>query len=542
MKEDIAKFFKGEIFEDQETLEAYSRDASLFRVRPKMVVFPNDSSDLMALTAYVSKRKSDDPTLSITIRAAGSCMSGGPINDSIVADVTKHMNAIGEIEASGTRVEPGVFYRDFEKKALENSLEMPAYPASKDLAAVGGMIGNNCGGEKTLRYGKMEKFVASSKYIFADGREYEVKPLTKSELQTKINQNDFEGEIYKKVFEIVKENESALKKAKPKVTKNSSGYFLWNVWDGEIFDLNRLLTGAQGTLGIMTEARLKLEPIKTHHDMIVLFFRSWDELPGAVNAILPFKPESLETFDEETLKLGIRFMPEIAVKTGRGVLSFLMQFLPEALIGLRMLGLPKLVVLVEIAEEEELMVKEKVSKIKNELNKIGVIHRVIEKDSEEEKFWVVRRESFALLRKHVNGKRTVPLVEDFCIPADSMPAFLPRAKKILLEHGIDVNIAGHAGDGNFHIIPLMNLKDEKERAKLLPVAEAFYTLISEFNGANSGEHNDGIVRTPYLGKMYSPEIMELFKKTKQIFDPKGIFNPNKKIGTTFEYWESHLDA
>ena len=542
MKEEIKKFFKGEVFDDDSILEEYSRDASLFRVKPKIVVYPKDSNDLQALTSYVSKKKEVNPDISLTIRAAGSCMSGGPINDSIVAVVTKHMNNIKKIDSDKTIVEPGVFYREFEKEALEKNLEMPIYPASKDLAAFGGMISNNCGGEKTLRYGKIENFVLSSKYIFSDGNEYFIKPLTKTELEEKISQNDFEGGLYKKTFELITENYDEIMKAKPNVTKNSSGYFLWNVWDGNVFDLNKLLTGSQGTLGILTEAEVKLVKIKPFHDMITLFFSSWDELPETIKAILPYKPESLETFDEETLKLGIRFMPEIAHKTGRSVFGFLSQFLPEAWIGIKMLGLPKLVVLVEVAEESETEVKKKIDAIRIEVEKLNINYRVIEKDSEEEKFWVMRRESFSLLRKHVSNKRTAPFVEDFCIPAHKVPEFLPLAKKILQDNDIDVNIAGHAGDGNFHIIPLMNLKDEKERAKLLPVAEAFYTLVAKFKGTNSGEHNDGIVRTPYLDKMYSPKILELFAKIKDIFDPNHIFNPNKKVGTTIEYWKSHLDA
>ncbi|MEK7135238.1 MAG: FAD-linked oxidase C-terminal domain-containing protein, partial [Patescibacteria group bacterium] len=208
-------------------------------------------------------------------------------------------------------------------------------------------------------------------------------------------------------------------------------------------------------------------------------------------------------------------------------------------------GLPELIILAEIAEESEEEVKRKVSEIVEALKPFNIFHRVIEKDTEEEKFWIMRRESFNLLRQHIAGKRTVPLVDDFCIPVEKVPEFLPRAKQILKDYNIDINIAGHAGNGNFHIIPLMDLKDERERAKLLPVAEKFYDLVSEYHGSTTGEHNDGIVRTPYLGKMYSPEILELFRRVKEIFDPQNIFNPGKKVpsqaGGSLEYLESHLD-
>lgn len=540
MKEEIKKFFKGEVANDVTTLDSYSRDASLFKVEPKLVVYPQDKSDLENLVTYVNEHKVLDPTLSITIRAAGSDMTGGPLNESIIADVSRHLNKMGEVKEGGTTVEPGLYYRDFEKKTLEKNLLLPCYPASKNICALGGMINNNCGGEKTLRYGKMENFIVESKWILADGKEYLVKPLSRVALDTKMGQGDFEGNLYKQIYNLLESNKQLIREAKPNVSKNSAGYYLWNIYNGETFDLNKLLVGSQGTLGIMTEATVKLVLTKKHHDMVALFFKSWDELPEVVNAILPYEPESLETFDENTLKLGIRFMPQIARKAGTNLLSFASKFLPEALIGIRMLGLPKLVVLVEIVGESEEEVMVKVQKVEEAVKPFKVWHRVISKDSEEEKFWIMRRESFNLLREHIGNKKTAPFVEDFCIPVEKVPEFLPKAKNILEDNGIEVNIAGHAGNGNFHIIPLMDLRDASERAKLIPIANAFYNLVAEYRGTISGEHNDGIVRTPYLGKMYSPEVLKLFKKTKEIFDPKNIFNPNKKVGGTLEYLENHV--
>ena len=536
LAEDIRKIFKGEVADDEMTLTKYSRDASLFEVRPKLVVYPQDGEDLKALVKWLR----ENPGENLTVRAAGSDMTGGPLNESIIADVTKHMNNMGEIEGGNITTELGVFYRDFEKKTLEKGLILPCYPASKALCALGGMIGNNCAGERTLRYGKMENFILESKVVFSDGNEYIVKPLSRGALDTKMAQGDFEGNLYKEIFELIEKNREVINNAKPKVSKNSAGYFLWNVYDGETFDLNKLLVGSQGTLGVITEAKIRLVTNKTHHDMVTLFFKSWDELPGVVNAVLPYEPESLETFDDETLKLGIHFMPEIAKKAGSNFFSFAAKFLPEAIIGVEMLGLPKLVVLVEVAEDTEDGVKEKVKKVSEAIKPFNVWSRVIEKDSEEEKFWIMRRESFNLLRQHVQGKRTAPFIEDFCIPPDKVPEFLPKAIKILRDHGIKVNIAGHAGNGNFHIIPLMDLTKETERAKIPLVADKFYDLVVEYKGTITGEHNDGIVRTPYLNKMYSPEVLELFKKTKEIFDPQNIFNPGKKVNGTLEYLENHI--
>lgn len=544
LAEEIGKIFKGEVADDEITLKKYSRDASLFEVRPKLVVFPKDAEDLKALVKWVR----DNSGYSLTMRAAGSDMTGGPLNESIIADVTRHMNHLREIVEGTITTEPGVFYRDFEKQTLAKGLILPCFPASKNLCALGGMIANNCAGERTLRYGKMEKFVLETKVIFSDGNEYTVKPLNSAESEAKMAQGDFEGNLYKNLFNLITENRDVIEQARPNVSKNSAGYYLWNILENGVFDLNKLIIGSQGTLGIVTETKIRLVPEKQHHDMVALFFKSWNELPQVVKAILPFEPESLETFDEETLKLGLRFMPEIAKRAGSSLFSFAAKFIPEVLIGARMLGLPKLVVLVEIAEEAEEEVKGKIRNIVEAIKPFNIWHRVIEKDSEENKFWVMRRESFNLLREHVNNKRTAPFIDDFCIKPEKMPEFLPKALKILKDHGIEANIAGHAGNGNFHIIPLMNLTKESERAKILAVSDKFYDLVGEFKGSITGEHNDGIVRTPYLNKMYSPKVLELFKKTKDIFDPQNIFNPGKKVpstssgqvGGTLEYLESHI--
>ena len=540
MKEEIEKFFKGDVLDDNINLKTYSRDASLFEVRPKLVVLPKDSEDLKNLVKWIK----DNPGHSITMRAAGSDMTGGPLGESIIADVTRYLNKMGEISEhrglTSVLVEPGMFYREFERKTLEKGLILPCFPASKNLCALGGMLGNNSAGEKTLRYGKMENFVLETKVIFSDGNEYLVRPLSREALDIKMAQGDFEGEIYRKINELLISNDELIRNAKPNVSKNSAGYYLWNIKKDEIFDLNKLLVGSQGTLGIVTEMKLRLVPEKRYHDLVALFFKSWDELPQVVNAILPQDPESLETFDKDTLKLGIHFMPEVARKAGSNFFSFALKFLPEALISVEMLGLPKLVVLVEVSENTEEEVKNKVQNIVEAIKPFNIWSRIVEKDSEEEKFWVMRRESFNLLRQHVKEKRTAPFIDDFCIPPEKVPAFLPRALKILKDYGIDTNIAGHAGNGNYHIIPLMDLRKESERAKITAVADKFYDLVAEYKGSITAEHNDGIIRTPYLSKMYSPKVLELFEKTKEIFDPQNIFNPGKKVNGTIEYLEKHI--
>ncbi len=541
MKEEIKQIIKGEVLNDEKTLLEYSHDASLFKVKPSLVIFPKDSSDIKSIVKFVSQNKNTNPELSITVRAAGSCMSGGSLNESIILDVTKHLNLLGEIKEEGTEVEPGVFYRDFEKQTLQKSLILPCYTASKNLNALGGMIGNNSAGEKTLRYGKMENFIKESKVIFSDGNEYEVKSLNEQELNQKINQGDFEGNLYRNLNNLIEENKILLDEAKPKVSKNSAGYYLWNVKKDGIFDLNKLIVGSQGTLGIVTEAKIKLVPVEPVSKLFVIFLPNLKHLAELVNVILKTNPESIESYDRATLRLAVRFFPEM-LKTMKvkHFLKLILSFIPETLMMIKEGGAPELIVLVEFAGKSEKEVNQKMKDLEEKLHPFKYQMRLTHSIEESDKYWTIRRESFNLLRKHVRNSRTAPFVDDVIVKPEHMPEFLPAMRKILDKYKLVYTIAGHAGNGNFHIIPLMDMRNKKNIEIIKMVGEEVYDLVAKYRGSITAEHNDGIVRTPYLRKMYSNEVLELFKKTKEIFDPQNIFNPGKKVGGSIEYLVNHI--
>ncbi|MDD5357382.1 MAG: FAD-binding oxidoreductase [Candidatus Pacebacteria bacterium] len=542
-KDEVQKIFAGEVLDDTETLSKYSHDASLLEVRPKLVVFPRNREDVKKLVSFVSHEKGKRPGLSLTGRSAGTDMTGGPLSESIVLDFTSHFKekTIDAGALTGT-VEPGVFFRDFEALTTPEKVSLPIYPASKQLAALGGMIMNNCAGEKTLRYGQMRDFVEEMNMVLSDGNEYTFRKLNREELQKKLLEANFEGEVYRKMHRLVTKNHDLIESAAPKTSKNSSGYALWRVWDKakDTFDLSQIFVGSQGTLGLLTEAKVRLVKDTPERKLIALFFKNWDDLPAVVNAVLPFGVESMEAFDDTTLKLGIRFMPEIAKKVHQSLLRFASRFLPEVFIGIEMFGLPKLIVLIELAEEKEDVLYEKTLKIVRTLRKFPVHMRVLADGPDSEKYWIMRRESFNLLREHVAGKQTAPFIDDFIVPPEKMPEFLPKVLTILKENGIKANIAGHAGNGNYHIIPLMDLSKESERAKIIPVSEKVYELIVEYGGSITAEHNDGIVRTPFVEKMFGTPMYRLFKEVKHILDPQNIFNPGKKVGGTLAYFKAHI--
>lgn len=530
--------FKGEIDESAASKDFYSHDASLFEIRPELVVFPKDSSDIQALVKSVVKEKPNNPNLSITARSAGTDMSGGAINDSVIADFTKHFDKINKLTTTTAVIQPGVYYRDFEKQSLKIGALLPPYPASKDLCTIGGMVNNNSGGEKSLEYGKTDNFVTELKVVLSDGNEYIVKPLNKKELDAKMKQKNFEGEMYKKTYELLEDNYDTLQAARPKVSKDSTGYHLWNVWnrETEIFDLTKLFVGAQGTLGLTTEAQFRLVKAPKHSGTLVIFLRNLKDLGKMINAVMEHKPATFEGFDNFTLMLSFKLFFSFHKLIGwKETIKLAFQLIPNALMLFR--GIPKMVLLVEFNGDSPDEIAQKIHDLRMDLSefKHESLFEEDETEAKAKKFWIMRRASFKLLRDKVKDKHTAPYIDDLVVNPEHLPKFLPKLRKILKKYKLLATIAGHMGDGNFHIIPLMKLEDPKERAKIEPSMKEVNDLILKFGGSLSGEHNDGLVRGPWLEEMYGHKVVKLFKDIKHIYDPQNIFNPHKKADATWDY-------
>ncbi len=538
--------FKGEADDSLETKEFYSHDASLFEIIPSAVVFPREAHDVEILVQLVRDNKNQNPELSLTARSAGTDMAGGAINDSIIVDFNRHFRDIKSITADDAIAEPGVFYRDFEKSTFQKQAIMPTFPASRDLATIGGMVANNSGGEKSLEYGKTKDFVKRLSVVLSDGLIHELKPLTKAELDQKMSQDDFEGQLYSKLFRLCEDNYDLIKSARPQVSKNSMGYTLWEVWDREsqIFDITKLIVGSEGTLGFVTEINFRLVPHKAHSGLLVLFLRDIDELGDIIPKVLDYKPATFESFDDQTLILSIKFMTSFYKMLGlKKFVKLLFSLIPDGFQLLR--GIPKLILMVEFNANSEDEVRQKVKNLHHDLKQYKAKYEIngFEEDATEgksEKFWIMRRQSFQLLRSKVKDKHTAPFIDDLIVRPEYLTEFLPKLRKIIDKYKLFATIAGHMGDGNFHIIPLMKLEDQKEREKLLPAMQEVNDLVLHYHGSLSGEHNDGLVRGPWLKNQFGPEVLNLFKEVKQIFDPDNIFNPHKKADADWDYSYSHI--
>jgi len=513
--------------------------------RPKVVAYPKDADDVAALVKEVVKMKADGEDVSVTARSAGTDMSGGPLSSSIVAVFTKYMNRVREVkqtDGGGYAVtEPGVYYRDFEKETLAHGdLMLQSYPASREIAAMGGIVNNNSGGERTLEFGKTADYVESVDVVLSDGSQVTLGELGPAELAKKKEFQTLEGRIYRKMDELLTGNAAKIAAAKPQVSKNSAGYALWSVKDEakKTFNLAKLICGAQGTLALMTAAKLRLVKDQGSRSMLVAFLKESDmpKLPQIVHAVLPHNPESFESFDNHTLSLAIRFLPSMLMQMGLARAARLgLSFLPEA--GMVLTGgAPYLILMAEFSEDTHEEALAAAKEAQAALAPFSLRTRLLKDERASEKYWVVRRESFSLLRKHSKGLYATPFIDDFVVPVDSYPDFLPKLDALLAKYQqyFVYTIAGHIGNGNFHIIPLMDLSKPEVRNVILELAPKVYDLVHEYGGTTTGEHNDGIIRTPYLKEFFGAEVYALFEKTKRIFDPENIFNPGKKVDGTFE--------
>ena len=544
LKNALAEVMEGEVDDSESARRIASRDTSLFERMPELVAYPVDADDVSSIVKEVARARSAGADISLTARSAGTDMSGGPLTTSVVVSL-KNLDSIGEIHVGRTTsymdgyaiTEPGVFYRDFENATLAKGLILPSYPASREIAAMGGIVANNSGGERTLEYGKTEKYVEELDVVLSNGSQATFKSLVPEELEEKKKLQTLEGKIYREMDALLVENASLIESHRPKVSKNSAGYALWSIRDYKTgrFNLAKLICGSQGTLALWTKAKLALVKPKEHRAMLVIFLHDLNILPEIVKRVLPMNPESFESFDDHTFTLAVKLIPGMLSQMGWIKAAKLgIDFIPEMEMVLTG-GVPKLLLMIEFAEDTIEVADAKAIKTRDSLADLNLKMKIEKNEKESEKYWIVRRESFNLLRKNVHGLHTAPFIDDFVVPPACYPEFLPKMNALLDEYKSHFiyTIAGHVGDGNFHIIPLMDLSKEENRQVILDLAPKIYELVIAEGGTTTGEHNDGIIRTPYLPMLFGAEMVALFEKTKKIFDPLNIFNPGKKVGGTF---------
>ncbi len=547
--EEVAKelqaHIKGDVTILEEDRERVARDTSLFYVKPEVVIYPKNSVDITKVFEYVSLKKQSGFDIAVSIRSAGTCMTGGSLSYSIVMDTTRYMNKVSDVTAYSAAAEPGVYYRDFEKQTLAAGWLMPSYPASRELAAMGGLVSNNSGGEKTLTYGKTENYVQSLDVVYANGARDMLHGFSGVDLELKLNENSEGGRIHREMFALINDNYDTIMNAKPSVSKNSSGYYLWNVYNKTtgVFDLSKLVVGSQGTLAAVTSATFTGVKPRLHSRMLIMFVPSTVHLGEIVVKLLTHKPETIESYDDHTFRIAMRFFKDIALRMGGNMFMLGVQFLPEFFMVLTK-GVPKIILMAEFTGDTEQDVDAQVAAAYEDMKSFNLPMKRTKHEWQAKKYWTFRRESFNLLRKRLQGMRTAPTIDDIIVHPLDLPEFLPKLDAIFKKEDykdLVYTVAGHMGDANFHIIPLIDIHQAGITEVLHKLMDEVYTLVFQYRGSMSGEHNDGLLRTAYLSMMFPPEIITLFEKTKNIFDSQNILNPGKKVYGNKDYAWSHVD-
>ena len=541
--------FRGGISAADKLLDAYSTDESIFSIRPQVVLQPKNRSDVQIAAKVVSKNVEQFPSLSLTPRAAGTGLSGGSLTDSIVIDICAHMNKIGDVTVKKGEItvvtEPGAMWRDLENKLKKHDAYIPSFPASKDICSIGGSVGNNAAGPDSLRYGHTADWVASMDVVLHDGHTYTIKPLTYREYQVLIKQDHEHARIAKDIFDLVAKNEKEIKNGKPHTAKNSAGYPLWSVIPDGVakfkkgtgtFDLTRLIAGSQGTIGIITSLTMKAIRIPEHTALVALPIFNLDDAAGAIVQALKHDPINVEVFDALTFDLALKNP------------SFFKDRLPGASYYRTMLSMyttyhvryrrrvPEFIVLVTLDEDTIADVGER--KLIKSIASDTVKPRLVKNPTEREMYWQIRRASYTLSKFQDTQKRPAAFLEDMTVPPENLSKFFKEIKKLLTEFGVTAAVHGHGGNGHFHFYPLLDFTNSKTPALVEKMAEKFFKTAIKHDGNICGEHNDGIIRTPHLNKMFTKHLLELFKKTEKIFDPQDVFNPGKKVNPRFDIKET----
>ncbi|MDB5162300.1 MAG: putative oxidoreductase [Candidatus Saccharibacteria bacterium] len=537
----LRTIFDGEILTDDVTRKNFSHDASIYELVPEAVLAPKNAKDIGTLVKFVNKNKKLHPSLSITPRSAGTDMSGAAIGSSLVIDMLKHFNKIEGLSGKILHTQPGVYMRDIDPFLAKENLMLGCVPASRAINTIGGMVGNNSGGEQSLRYGNTERSVRELKVILADGNEYTVKPLTKKQLELKIKQHTYESELYRKLYEMIEANYDLIKNARPHVNKNSMGYNLWSVWDRGtgIFDLTHLFTGSQGTLGIITDIKIEAVQKAAHEGLLLAYLPSLKHLGEIVPLVMKHNPSTFEGFDDITFNLGIRYFSTFRKQLGLKEWARQQTWLLGSVAKFKG-HLPSLLLMIEFEGDTKEEVYKKISIMYDALKPYQIKMDIEGDEASDAPFWQIRRAALALLRNRIHDKYASPFIDDMTVQPKYLPKFVPELRKVIRKYKLPATIQGHFGDGNFHVIPLMDIAGTKDQLKLEPVMRELVPIVLKYGGTMAGEHNDGMVRGPWLPAVFGDDVFRLFKDVKELFDPNFIFNPHKKTDAAWEYSMDHV--
>ncbi len=491
----------GEVRVDPVTRALYSTAACIYRIVPKGVVFPRSGEDVAATLRYCADR--DIP---VTARGAGSGVAGQTLGRGLIIDFTRYMDRILEInrEEKWVRVEPGVIFGDLNRVLESVGLVFPPDPSSGEFCAIGGMLANNSGGAHSVRYGTTDDHVLSASLFLPGGVELEARryDLSMPNLDQRVRE----------IARIVGENRSLIEEKKPKTTKNASGYNIWDVLDHRSLDLAKLLVGSEGTLGIFTEAKLNLLPLPGSRATAMFCFSSLESMAESVGEIKESGASTIELMDRSLIDL-----------LSGSDSSYHLGGLPENM---------EAILLIEFSGSDLEEVEQKASgclkRIKG--SHFSFDYRLAIEPDEQDELWAIRDRASSIFRQFHYPAKPLRFIEDGTVAVSDLPIYIRRLRDVLESFGMRATIFGHAGDGNVHVNPLVDLTRPDFRDTMRKVAGEVVSIVRDLGGTLTGEHGDGRLRTPYLAGIYGDELYEVFRDIKRVFDPDGLLNPGIIVG------------
>jgi FAD/FMN-containing dehydrogenase/Fe-S oxidoreductase len=499
----------GEVRFDPYSRSLYSTDASMYQIEPIGVVIPRHVEDVVA-TVDIARRHQ----VPVLPRGGGTSLAGQTVGHAVVMDFSKYMHQILEVntEEGWARVQPGVIQDEFNAYLRPRGFLFGPDTSTSNRATIGGMTGNNSAGSHSIVYGKTIDHVLELSVVLSDASTTVLKALDKAALEAKFKGGLLEQRIYRAVKRAVDANRDEIQKRYPTIQRRVSGYNLDAfVRNGE-FNLAKMVVGSEGTLAVVTEAKVRIVPRPKATAVCVVHFHDLIASMEASEEILTCDPYAIEMVDRMVLTL----------TRGAGELGRLMTFID---------GDPEALLVSEFRGDTPAEAQAKAERMIERLQAKGMGYAYVRAYTPhaQSNVWKVRKAGLGLLMRVEGERKPIAFVEDTAVDPLKLPEFLRRFKKIIDDHGTSAGYYGHASVGCLHIRPLVNLKEAKEIALMTSIAEDISDLVLEFDGAMSGEHGDGLARSHLNKKLFGPQLYRAFQDIKQAFDPLNIMNPGKIV-------------
>ena len=514
---------EGDLFFDETMRRLYATDASAYREMPQAVAIPKTKTDLKKLILFAKENNT-----SIIPRTAGTSLAGQVVGGGIVADVSKHFNQVLEVneKEKWVRVQPGVVRDDLNFHLQKYGLYFGPETSTANRAMIGGMVGNNSCGSNSIIYGSTREHLISAKVLLSDGSEVEFKALIKSEFDKKCESaNPLEKSIYHEIRSILSDKtvQKSIETGFPKkeIPRRNTGYALDLLMDAtpftgskKPFNFCKLLAGSEGTLAMMTEIKLNLEPLPPKENLLVcIHFETINESLEANLIALKYNPLACELMDHFILECT---KSNINQRKNRFFI----------------LGDPGAILVVDLSRESMEEAQKDAEAMIAELKEKGYgYHYPILTGEDTTKIWGLRKAGLGLLSNMKGDAKPAPVIEDTAVEVNELPAYIREFNEILKKHELNSVHYAHAATGELHLRPILNLKTSEGTKQFRTIAEEIASLVKKYNGSLSGEHGDGRLRGEFIKFMVGKENYALFEKIKRTWDPDNIFNPGKIVHT-----------